>query len=180
MIPLNTLKSGLTIALLSILALLCVNTFFYDTTYFDFHPYQYFHATLITYCFVFIFLYASITFYTLYELNKEEAKDFKTNFRQSFITLFIGGFTTIIFIYFYMNYINPEAIPTIAGQMIDNMLAGGEGHPDYEKYKAAWDKPEYRNTQVFSLNNIFQNLLPLLIFFYLFLSFLFALFFRKK
>lgn len=172
-------KTSLWLFSITILLFLLVNFLFKDSTYLDLYSFQYYRTSLFVNCFVLPSLYGLFVFRLLFKHNKPEKKIFLDNFRNAFVSSFLGGFFSVVFIYLFLNFFDPVAIEILKEQHVNMMLSFA---PSEQEKLAMMEKINFetiKNINPFGIRNLFGIFFTLVILFYLFISFILASFFKK-
>lgn len=156
-------------------AVLAVVTFFPG-----FSNKQYFNTSAIISCFVLPIFYTWVTFQLVYQQSKIETLSFRSTFRYSFITLFLGGFLSLILIFLSLNFLFPYANDAVTNGWLEWQFINTKNNPEArEMLEKSLKKNEHQSINLLNLS-IFFVISSAMLFFYMILSTIFALFFKHK
>lgn len=188
------LKFGLIAFVISMLAFFIVYTFFFNQSYYI--------TSIRANAFVMPFVFALAGFFAAFIRKKEIGiLSFQEGFKQSFLSMFIGGILSLGFVFVFFNYVDTDAKEVFIHQGIDTYLNGAKSeyasakkiNKETKKIGSQEDKmldeqikiieermnsDEIRKTNYFSFRNV-SVFLSVLSVFYLLLSLFFAGFLKN-
>lgn len=159
---------------------------------------EYFNNSLLINAFVMPIVYLAGAYYSVYELKKTGIPmGFRDVFGRSFKPMFFGGLLSVIVMFLFLNFIDPDAKDLLnyqyierqktelnkeyesAKSVISNDLELAELEKNYQNRKQSFAPEMIKDKDMFSFRQFSYYFAAILIF-YVILSTFFASFFRNK
>ncbi len=148
---------------------------------------DYYVYTIWICSFVLVPLYAAFSFFTIFSVSREKAKNakvmedlmtFKEGFKIGFYTMFIGGFISLATIFIFFNTAGELAQDALRNGILDTFMSNMDPK-QVEEIQQMRKEPEIMKVNLFSFKYFF-GLLSMFLSFYMGLSAMFAQFLKKR
>lgn len=157
-------RSAIVIYVLTMLVFLLLQYFFKTQEFFKFSEFQYLLATSIANGFIITSIFALVAARNLIRWNSKPDITFFKIFKLNFFPGVIAGFMSLVSVFAYFHYVDPEGIEQIKTEYLDYSLMQVEGTEDYENIAEVINSPEIRETNLLS-NRTFTLILGIVLFF---------------
>ncbi|TDL99268.1 MAG: hypothetical protein C4K58_08330 [Flavobacteriaceae bacterium] len=159
-------------------------TFLFTTNrYFDFSPYQYYYASIAGNFFIIPFVYTYYVLWVQYKKGEQVNGDFIQTLRSCLFIFVFASFFSMLFIWIYLNFWDAQAAEIFMEQKRQVQIQSLENlqDPIEKKEKLAYfNSKEVLAEKYFSAKNIWVMFYPFIVLFYLMISLVLSMFFRKK
>lgn len=172
-------KSTLILFFLTILVFTTVQILFRTQEYFQISQFQYLIATAVSNAFVLTTLYAIMAAYNMLKQSNQSNLHFFKIFGLCFSPGVLAGFMSLIVIFSFFYYVQPDWIEQFKNEYLDYSLFDAREAGDYQSVAKVVNSQEVRNTQILNIRT-FTLISVVIVFFNFSLGIMMALLWKVR